>query len=399
MSLKVTFAIPVYAPAWQYGGPVLSVSRLCEGLAAEGVDVRVLTTNAGLPDLPPEKLSRTLQRQGVEVRYFPVDQQKGAIRSRALEQALPEALDGVELLHISAIWQPLGLPLQRAALARGIPVLHSLRGALGPYSFQHGWWKKLPYFLLKERPLLQKAAGLHITSTQESRELGWLGLHAPRYLLPNPMDLQTLRPDPALGAACRARMGLEDNTPLLLICGRQHHKKGLDLLPPVLSTLREARWQLLVVGGDSDGSGLRLRRQLESAGLGGRLLWQPTVPAGALGGLYNAADLLLLPSRHENFGNVVVEALACGCAVAISDRTGVSGDLLATAPQGYGAVLPRRQKPWSLWLEGWLRQPRRAGAQVAAWAAEHYGQQAVARRAIEIYELILQTQPQRASPP
>jgi glycosyltransferase involved in cell wall biosynthesis len=397
MSLKVTFAIPVYAPAWQYGGPVLSVSRLCEGLAAEGVEVSVLTTNAGLPDLPPEALGRTLQRQGVDVRYFPVDQQRGAIRSRALEQALPQAVEGVHLLHISAVWQPLGLPLQRAALARGIPVLHSLRGALGPYSFRRGWWKKLPYFLLQERPLLQQAAGLHITSLQEGQELGWLGLRSPQYLLPNPMDLQTLRPDPALGAACRARLGLEANTPLLLICGRQHHKKGLDLLPPVLSKFKETPWRLLVVGGDSDGSGMRLRKQLERTGLREKVLWQPTVSAGELGSFYNAADLLLLPSRHENFGNVVVEALACGCAVATSDRTGVSADLLTTAPQGYGAVLPRQHLSWSLWLEAWLHQPRRAGEEVAAWAANQYGQRGVTRRAIEIYEHILQTRDQRAA--
>ncbi|MFM1799724.1 MAG: hypothetical protein RLZZ117_2002, partial [Cyanobacteriota bacterium] len=39
--MRVLHFLPVYAPAWQFGGPVLSVSRLCEGLAAQGVEVRV----------------------------------------------------------------------------------------------------------------------------------------------------------------------------------------------------------------------------------------------------------------------------------------------------------------------------------------------------------------------
>ena len=390
--MRILHAMPVYAPAWQFGGPVLSVSRLCEGLAAAGISVEVLTTNAGLPDLPAEQLGRPLLRNGVRVTYFPVDRQGGTIRSRSLVEALPEALQAVDLLHLSAIWQPLGLPLQRVAHRLGVPVLHSLRGALGPYSFRRGWWKKLPYYLLRERPLLQQAAGLHVTSAQEQQELRGLGLKAPRWLLPNPLDLTELRPDPEQRLRWRRQLGVTADQSLLLICGRQHHKKGLDLLPAVLESLRQAPWLLLLVGGDDDGSGASLIRNLQQLGLGDRLLHQPTLPASELGGLYNAADLLLLPSRHENFGNVVLEALACGCAVAISDRTGVAGDLAAGAPAGFGLVLPRRAGAWRAGLGRWLAAPHRASPAATRWVADRYSQQAVARQAIELYERILQTQ-------
>ena len=396
--MRILHAIPVYAPAWQFGGPVLSVSRLCEGLAAEGVDVEVITSNAGLQDLGAEQLGVPQCRNGVRVTYYPVDAAGGVIRSRALVEALPRHLAAAQVLHLSAIWQPLGIPLQQAALRAHVPVVHSLRGALGPYSFRRGWWKKVPYFLLRERPLLQRAAGLHLTSEQECQELRGLRLKAPRFLLPNPMDLEQLRPDPALGRDWRQRLELAAEVPLLLICGRQHHKKGLDLLPPVLEALADHPWQLLLVGADNDGSGQALVRELQRAGLGDRLRQLPTLPAAELAGIYNAADLLLLPSRHENFGNVVVEALACGCAVAISERTGVAADLLNGAPACFGAVLPRQGEAWRRWLSGWLAQPRRAGAPAAAWAAEHYGQRAVARRAIELYQQILQTHRQPPQP-
>jgi glycosyltransferase involved in cell wall biosynthesis len=350
----------------------------------------MLTTNAGLPDWPAGELGQPVLQGGVEVIRYPVDRQGGPIRSRALEESLPEALAGSQLLHLSAIWQPLGLPLQRAAMARDIPVLHSLRGALGPYSLSSGWWKKLPYLLLLERPLLQRAAGLHVTSHQEARELDWLRLRAPRQLLANPLDLRQLRPDPELRQRWRQRLAIPAGTPLLLVCGRQHHKKGLDLLPELLASQRHQAWRLLLVGGDEDGSGAGLRRDLQRRGLGERLQLEPTMPSADLVGVYNAADLLLLPSRHENFGNVVVEALGCGCAVLISDRTGVGADLLEAAPRGFGAVLPRRPGPWRDWLAAWLRQPQRAGTAVATWAGEHYGQQAVDCKMIETYRLILQ---------
>ena len=389
-TLRVLHFLPVYAPAWQYGGPVLSVSRLCEGLAAQGAAVRVISTDAGLPEWPRQYLGRPMWRNGVEIIRYPVDDQRGSIRSRALELAVHEAMAGVDLLHLSAVWQPLGLPVQRAALQRGLPILHSLRGALGPYSFRHGWWKKWPYFLLCERPLLQRASGLHVTSSQEERELRGLGLRAPRYRLPNPLDLGELRPDPELGRLWRLRHGLPGNVPLLLICGRQHHKKGLDLLADALPPLAGLAWQLLLVGSDEDGSGARLAASLARCGLAGRLRCMPTLPASELAAVYNAADSLLMPSRHENFGNVVVEALACGCTVVVSDRTGVAADLIRDAPPGFGVVLPRQPRLWQRWLEGWLASPSRAGETAARWAAQHYGQHTLARRAIEIYRQILQ---------
>ena len=169
--MRILHAIPVYAPAWQFGGPVLSVSRLCEALVEEGVDIEVITTNMGIPGLEEERIVKTTQRNGVQVTYFPVEPGRRIIRSKSLVQSIPSFMDRADILHLNAIWQPLGIPIQRAALMRDVPTLHSLRGALGPYSFKRGWWKKIPYYILKERPLLQRCAGLHVTSQQEQPEL------------------------------------------------------------------------------------------------------------------------------------------------------------------------------------------------------------------------------------
>lgn len=388
--MKIVHFIPVYKPAWQFGGPVLSVSRLCEGLAEEGVQVRVITTNAGLPDLREAELGVPVLEEGVEVMRFPVDKHEGVIRSKALLQALPAAIAGCQLLHLSAIWQPLGLPIQREALAQGVPVLHTLRGALSPYSLSHGWWKKLPYLHFMERPLLTKIAGLHVTSEQEAQELNWLGLRTPTYHLPNPIDLRQLRPDHELRFHWRQQLGIPQRTPLLLVCGRQHHKKGLDLLPSVLHAQKDLPWRLLLVGSDDDGSGLSLCKSLQKLGISDRILIRPTMAAYELIGIYNAADLLLLPSRHENFGNVVIEALACGSAVLISDRTGVGQDLLSGAPKGFGAVLPRQEEYWRSWLRQWLMQPERAGFAAATWTERTYSQKAVTQQALKIYQVIHQ---------
>jgi glycosyltransferase involved in cell wall biosynthesis len=389
-ALHITHAIPVYAPAWQFGGPVLSVSRLCEALAQAGHHVKVLTTNAGLPQLSQEELGRPVDRNGVSVTYFPVEQQKGAIQSRALEKSLSKSLQGSDLVHVSTIWQPLGIPIQKEAYRLKIPVLQSLRGALGPYSLTKSWWKKIPYYYLKERPWLQKAAGLHVTTVQEQQELAKLRLKVPCHLLANPIDLEKLEFNTAQGQQWRQKHNINSDTPLFLICGRQHHKKGLDLLPSVFKELKDLDWKLILVGHDDDGSGQQFINALKHYNLERRLIQLPSQPNLGLASIYNAADLLLLPSRHENFGNVVIEAMACGCTVAISDRTGVGGDLLKAAPASFGAVLPRQGKYWTDWLASWLQQPKRAGSACAQWARHTYGSAAIAEKAIAMYRQILE---------
>ena len=388
--LHITHAIPVYAPAWQFGGPVLSVSRLCEAMAKAGHHVNVLTTNAGLPQLSQKELGHPVDRNGVSVTYFPADQQKGTIRSRALEESLSKSLQESNILHISTIWQPLGIPIQREAYRLKIPVVQTLRGALGPYSLSKSWWKKIPYYYLRERPWLQKAAALHVTTVQEQEELAKLKLKAPCHLLANPIDLENLQMNDAKRHEWRRKYKIDKETPLFLICGRQHHKKGLDLLPAVFRELKNFDWKLILVGHDDDGTGQQFINRLKHHKLESRLIQLPSQPNRELVSIYNAADLLLLPSRHENFGNVVIESMACGCAVAISNRTGVGGDLLRAAPEGFGAVLPRQKTFWSHWLASWLQQPRRAGSDCALWTRQTYGSAAIAEQAIAMYRQILE---------
>ena len=55
----------------------------------------------------------------------------------------------------------------------------------------------------------------------------------------------------------------QQRDPLFLICGRQHHKKGLDLLPAVFKELKNLEWKLILVGHDDDGSGQRFINRLK----------------------------------------------------------------------------------------------------------------------------------------
>lgn len=383
--MRVLHFLPVYAPAWQFGGPILSVSRLCEGLVDMGVEVHVITTNYGLPRFPIEHLGTVQNVNGVNVTYYPVDRTTGFISSAALVKSLPKHLACCDLIHLSSIWHPLGLEVQKAAHAAGVPVFQTLRGALGPYSLRRRWWKKLPYLLLKERPYLQRAAALHCTTVQEAEEISYLRLRTPIKLLPNPIDLDELQPNQNLRLTARMRLGILGNTPLLLVAGRLHHKKGLDLIPKVFQSLACLNWHILFVGHDEDRTGTWLKSTLREYGLSDRCTWLDYLPSNQMSAIYNAADLLLLPSRHENFGNVVVEALACGCSVLVSDRVGVSSSIQSCPGV---TVLPRSVEVWTETLPSLLTIPR-AGHLSSQWVSSYFAQSKVCDQAINHYKDIL----------
>ena len=115
------------------------------------------------------------------------------------------------------------------------------------------------------------------------------------------------------------------------------------------------------------------------------------LPSSELAAIYNASDLLLMPSKHENFGNVAVEALACGCAVLVSDQTGAATDILNHCPGNYGEVLPRDLGVWSNWLTLWLAKPNRASRDAVKWVSREYTKESVALRTMEVYRNIVES--------
>lgn len=98
-------------------------------------------------------------------------------------------------------------------------------------------------------------------------------------------------------------------------------EKGVDLLLQACAGLR-GKWRLLIVGKGS--SEPALRAQSETLGLDDRVTFAGRAKSSAMPDFYRGLDVLVLPSRttpgwKEQFGRVLVEAMACGVTVVGSD--------------------------------------------------------------------------------
>jgi glycosyltransferase involved in cell wall biosynthesis len=150
-------------------------------------------------------------------------------------------------------------------------------------------------------------------------------------LIPNGVDCARLRPDEALRAEWRARLGV-DARPTILYVGRLCAQKGTDLLIAAYRMLK--RPAALVLAGPCGQFGntqlSALVAQIQEAGG----IYLPPLDDADMPGIYNACDIFAMPTRElEMFGMAAVEAQACGKPVVASDH----GGLRETVPGSAGA--------------------------------------------------------------
>jgi glycosyltransferase involved in cell wall biosynthesis len=98
-------------------------------------------------------------------------------------------------------------------------------------------------------------------------------------------------------------------------------EKGVDLLLRACSGLR-GPWQLHLAGGGAEEQ--KLRKLAQELGVGGQIQWHGALTSTAMPAFYQLLDIFVLPSRttptwKEQFGRVLVEAMACGVPVIGSD--------------------------------------------------------------------------------
>ena len=138
----------------------------------------------------------------------------------------------------------------------------------------------------------------------------------------------------------RKKHNLADH-PIILFLGRLHYKKGFDLLIPAFAQLKDQNARLVIAGPDG-GFQSEIKQMLQQHGLTDRALFTGMLRDQQRVEAFVDADLFVLPSYQENFGIAVIESLAAGCPVIISDQVNICREL-ATAK--VGEVVPTQVDP------------------------------------------------------
>ena len=312
LRLKIIFTVADLQP--ESGGPSRSVPSLASAVAESDVEVELLAVEYGsarsAPMVPPTPVQTTLVHCG-----------RGLNRkfrcSPGFEVALRKCCAGKKpvLLHDNGLWLPTSHSAARVARAMRIPFIISPRGMLTPWALRfHGFKKRLAWFLYQLRDL-KSARVLHATSLQEAQEFRALGLRQPIAVIPNGVVLPAGVPksdlqSPTFGSRT-PRFGLRT----ALFVSRIHPKKGLLDLVEAWRSVRPEGWRMRIAGGDENGHLVEVQAELRKHKMEKCFEFVGEVPDDKKWELYRSADLFVLPTKSENFGIVIAEALACGLPV------------------------------------------------------------------------------------
>lgn len=303
--MKLLMTAWSFYPA-QEGGPSNALFWLASGLAKEGYQLRVVTTNRYIPEntVPINQWHRI---KGFEVIYQSLD--KG-------DELLYKELDNCDVLLTDGVCKVLYFNLVLAALKKKKKVILSPRGELFESAINHkgvlyGFLKKSFIFFM--RSSFRNRVLFHATSEDEKNAiLKYMGKRAHVAVIPNYMIL----PD-------KVEVDVSAESYLLYV-GRLNQIKNIHIIMSGLAqspAFMNGNVRFKLAGEKTGEYYESLVRQAKELGIANKVEFLGLVTGAEKDRLYAGAKCLLLMSKSENFGNVIVEALSQGTPAIASKGT------------------------------------------------------------------------------
>ena len=261
---------------------------------------------------------------------------------------------------MQGIWTFPGVAVRIASRKTGVPYAVFPHGALDPwfnrkYPFKH--FKKLIYWPI-QYAVLRDAKAVFFTSRLEP-DLAKTSFTPNKWntvIFPNGIYEPASDPAETIETFYRAYPSLR-NRRYFLYLARIHEKKGCDLLLKAFARIAATApdFDLVIAGPDQDGYKAELEGLAVELNIADRIVWPGIIANDLKWGALRAAEAFILPSHQENFGIAVVESLAAGRPVLISNQVNIWRDI---KDGGVGLVDDDTIEGTERLMRGWLNLSR-----------------------------------------
>jgi glycosyltransferase involved in cell wall biosynthesis len=317
-----------YSPGMRLerGGVVRTILDSCTVLAARGHDVILVAFKS--PDVPSDWNG---QNGKPKVVWIPASFTSNFFVSAQAVRIWRDLLSGGGVAHLHAPWTASNIQMSRVARRLGVPYIVSIHGMLDDWSMSQRGLKKRIFLSVGGRRYLRAANRLHYTAAAEREQAERKVPGSTGVVLPCLVDLSSFQSLPGREPARAAFAALGGEDPKLLFLGRLHEKKGVHLLIEAAALLRQKgrRFKLLLAGSGSAAYENQLREQTRRLNLEDIVSFLGLVKGVEKISLYQSADVFVLPTQQENFGLVLIEALAAGTPVLTTRGTDIWQDIAA----------------------------------------------------------------------
>lgn len=313
---RILVFIDWYLPGYKAGGPVRSMANMTAHLS-DTLDFYIVTRNSEYGEVAPFEGIQpdrwTDLAPGVKVWYCSAGTPSVGLWKRLIKESR------CEVVYINGIYSPLFslLPLLAAKLLKFKRVIVAPRGMLGRGALEIKAFKKKAFLALVKVAGLYKGVVWHVTAESERFEVQEvIGSMATTVLLPNLAK-------PAYNEVGVSTIEKVKGKLRLCYLSRVSRKKNLLYALDVLSTLDSKVVVDYDIYGPVDDKVYWERCQKRIAQLPGNInvSYNSFVEPDQISLMFNIYHALFLPTRHENFGHVILESFMAGRPVVISDQT------------------------------------------------------------------------------
>jgi glycosyltransferase involved in cell wall biosynthesis len=344
--LKILQISQTYYPFLAAGGPPTKVRAIATRLAQKGHSVTVLTADFGVTRYAAElgnlercKWGWRSTSDGVETIYLrTIARYRSLTLNPDVIRFANERLQETDVAHIYGIYDLLGPAVGRISSRRSVPYVLEPIGMFRPI-VRSLRLKRLYHRTLGER-LIRGARFLIATSGQEKQEFLAEGIAESRVVVRrNGIDAPAALP---AAGTFRARHAIPADAKLILFLGRLISKKSPEMLIEAFASWRNHAGRvtpsiLALAGPEEELSYLRQLKELcGKLGVSEAVRFTGPLYGDEKWAAYRDADVFVLPSQHENFGNTAAESAACGTPVIVTDRCGIAPIIAGRA----GEVIP-----------------------------------------------------------
>lgn len=333
--MRILNVTETYAPFLEFGGPPVKVRALAEGLARMGHQVTVLTADWGLKKRAAQTKEKAIEERSpfgwrrkennVEAIYLPNWLHYRQVSwNPAGNQYCRARLEDFEVAHIFGLYNLLGPAVATACRKRAVPYVVEPMGMFIP--IVRNLWLKRIYHNLWGRRMLQGASAIVATSEQEIEELASGGIPRTKIVMRrNGVEAPPSWPEPG---TFRNTLKIPKDTKLVLFLGRLSVKKSPELLLRAFAETRKrlegVQLQLVFAGPDEGGMKAQLQQMAQRMGASQHVQFAGPLFGKDKWAAYRDADVFVLPSQNENFGNAAAEAVAAGTPAIVTEQCGIA---------------------------------------------------------------------------
>lgn len=321
--MRILQVVTYISPDGAYGGPVRVAINQAKALTEQGHTVIVAAAAGGFEGRLPAEFDGFPVRLFHARRLVPKSGFAG-ITSPGLLSWLAQVVRGADVVHVHLARDLVTLPAAVLALLMGKPLVVQTHGMVDRTDNPLA----VPLDLFLTRPVLGAARRVLYLTERERQDLTDVAGHG--LVLRHLPNGVTLPADDAVERATGTRVDVE-----VLYLARLHSRKRpkafVEAARELLGGGISASFKLV---GPDEGEAPVIQRTIANSGFADRIGYEGSLDPKETLGRMMKCDVYVLPSVDEPFPMSVIEAMAAGKPVVITDTCGLSSQV-AAAEAGY----------------------------------------------------------------